>query len=319
MANPITDAAKAAAAGGTAGSVVPGVGTAIGAGVGLVGSLAMSLMAYLGEREAYEAAQNIINEAQSRFGSIDDSAIQEAAKAVLPPSMLGAISTAPEYDSAMREALAGLKNVSDNGGLALADRAVQEDALTRSAQADRSRRGALTDRFQRQGTGGSYAELAAQLQSQQSTANRDAQIGLSAAGMAQQRALDALRQRGTMGAQFQGQQWGQKAQAASAQDSINRFNVSRQDALAQQQWQNQFNQANAQAQLAASQANGAQNAGVSRAQTIAGVGNQIGRTATELGGYYDRAYGDEKPTGTASEPTTGSDDSGSDVYDDDWS
>jgi hypothetical protein len=73
--------------------------------------------------------------------------------------------------------------------------------------------------------GGSGFELAAQLQAQQSGADRNARSSLSAAASAQDRALQAIMGAGNMATQYQNQDFNQQAQRASAADKINLFNT----------------------------------------------------------------------------------------------
>ncbi len=259
----------------------------MGAGAGALTAIVSGLMAYMDEQDAIATAKKIQDEASARFGSLDDNAIKEAAKKFLPPTMLASITTNPEYTTAEHQALNNLKDISDRGGLSLADKAVQEDAMARSAGADTARRASLQQNFANRGLGGSYAELAGQLQSQQSTANRDAQTGLQAAGSAQQRALDAIRARGSLGMQLQQQEYGQKSDAARAQDAINNFNVNKQSRDAQNQWNNQFNVAQAQGGIATGQANNAMVGGQIKANAVAGAGGQLGRFATMAGNAFD--------------------------------
>src|SRR5690606_33373605 len=71
----------------------------------------------------------------------------------------------------------------------------------------------------------------AKLQSSQAATDRNAQQGLDVAGMAQQRALQAMMERGNMSGQMRGQDFSQQAQIAAAQDAINSFNTANQNTM----------------------------------------------------------------------------------------
>jgi hypothetical protein len=73
-----------------------------------------------------------------------------------------------------------------------------------------------------------------QMQNQQDAATRASERDLGVAGMAQQRALEALMQEGQLSGNIQNQKFNQQAQIAGANDAISKFNA--------QNSQNQINQ-----------------------------------------------------------------------------
>jgi hypothetical protein len=94
--------------------------------------------------------------------------------------------------------------------------------------------------------GGSGLELLAQLQNQQDSATRASARDTDVAAQAQQRALDALIQGGTVAGNIRNQDFNEAAQRANAQDAAARFNAQKQQAA---------NLANTQARNAAQAAN----------------------------------------------------------------
>lgn len=220
MANAAKSALGGAATGATVGAVAGPAGIAIGAGIGLLGGL----VAYLIESGAEEEAAALMKEAADNYGNISDASVRAAAAKVLGPTALAQIQTDPAYRRAQDESLAALKNISDSGGLTLTDRANLNDVQAESAQAANSaRQGQLAD-LSRRGMLGSGAEIASGLQNQQDAANRNSRAGLRVAGDAQERALQAIRERARLGGDMQRTEWDQKAQTARAQDAIDRFN-----------------------------------------------------------------------------------------------
>lgn len=133
-----------------------------------------------------------------------------------------------------REALARLNEISQNGGMTEADRAVQDAAMASAAAKAASDRKAQLQQLQMQGNAGSGAELAARLSGVQGEANANALAGAQTAQSAQARALAAIQASLSGNAALNTQQFNQAAQRAQAQDAINQFNAQAQNAMSQQ-------------------------------------------------------------------------------------
>jgi len=142
-------------------------------------------------------------------------------------SEMAGISTDPSLQTAQYDALEGLQDISQNGMTAM-DRAKLGEIQTQEQTQARGAREAIMQSAQQRGAGGSGMELLQQMQNQQDSATRQSSRDLGVAGMAQQRALDALQAGGAMAGQMQGQSFDQKAQQAKSQDVINQFNTANQ-------------------------------------------------------------------------------------------
>ncbi len=210
--------ALSGAATGTA--ILPGWGTAIGAVVGA----GAGLIAYLIESGQDDAAAEIQRKAQEAYGSLDDSAIEKAAAQVLGPTKLAQIRTDPKYRAAQDDALASLKDISNSGGFNLQDRAVLNDRQNETAQADQRRRASNLESLSARGQAGGGTEIGMLIAGQQAAANRDSAAGMHAAADAQARSLKAIADRGLLAGQMENADYGRQADAARAQDSIDRFN-----------------------------------------------------------------------------------------------
>jgi hypothetical protein len=151
-------------------------------------------------------------------------------------SEMKGVSTDPRLREAQMAALSQLQEIADGGGRTAQDDANLARIQGQTAQADRGRRDAIKQNMAARGMGGSGMELLAQLQSNQAATDRQAQEGLDIAGMAQQRALEAMMHGGQLGGSIRGQDFGEQSAIAQAQDRINQFNAST---------QNQGNQFNA--------------------------------------------------------------------------
>lgn len=180
-----------------------------------------------------------------------------------------------------RQALLGLSDIANKGGLTDADRA-QLDAIQNQNQASASQniQGQL-QQLQQQGNRGSGADLAARLSGQQSAANANAAAGANIAGTALSRQLQALQGGVSGNTALNAQLFGQDAAKAAAQDAVNQYNsgiqntIAIQNAAARQQ-ANQTNLTTAQQVAAANQA--AQNAAYANNATNAQAANQLNYT-----------------------------------------
>jgi hypothetical protein len=194
----------------------------------------------------------------------------------------------PRFENQQIAALDSLTNIANSGGLTAADQANLNKIQTDVAAADRGRREAIMQNMQSRGMAGSGNELLAKLQSSQAATDRANQAGLDVAGMAQQRALDALMQSGTLSGNMQNQKFSQEAQKAAARDAIAQFNAANMNQaslsnanianqMGMQNAANQYmaSQANRDAQIAAQSANAANN--MSAQQFNASAANQAGQ------------------------------------------
>lgn len=138
------------------------------------------------------------------------------------------ISTDPRLKQAQLSALSQLQEIGDSGGMNLQDKANLENLKSSLAQSERGSREAITQNMAQRGMAGSGMELASQLMNQQSSAQKASQQGLDIAAQAQQRALEAIMNAGTLGGNMRSQDYNEQAQAAAAQDAINKFNTANQ-------------------------------------------------------------------------------------------
>lgn len=138
----------------------------------------------------------------------------------------------PHAREAQFSALRNMQNIASSGGITTEDRARLNNINLNTTQQDASRRGALMQNMAARGMGGSSAELAAQLQAQQSGTNRAASQSLDVNSQAQMRALNAMMQSGQMAGNMRSQDFQEKTEAARAQDMINNFNTRNQQAVA---------------------------------------------------------------------------------------
>jgi hypothetical protein len=162
-----------------------------------------------------------------------DATFENAALERVGPTAFDNVSTDPRLKEQQLAALASLKEISDGGGMTMKDKANLNRVQSQTAQADAGRRDALMQGMARRGMGGSGMELLASLQSSQAATDRQSQEGLDIAGMAQERALNAMLQGGQLAGNVRGQDFGEQAQVAQARDSIAQFNAANSNNMSQ--------------------------------------------------------------------------------------
>jgi hypothetical protein len=156
-----------------------------------------------------------------------ESAINQA------PSQMAGVQGNQQAQQAQLQALQILQQTGQTGMTPQSQAALAQ--IRQQVAADtNSKQQAIQQQFAAQGQGGSGAQLIGELQNAQSGANQESTAGNQVAAMAAQNALQAIGQAGTLGGQIQGQQFGEQAQKAQAQDIINQFNTANQLGVQQQ-------------------------------------------------------------------------------------
>ncbi len=185
------------------GAIGAGAGYAVGAGLGEL----------LGGGAAAKARRRALLELQG---------INEEAG----PSAYEDLRTDPALRNAQIAAARRLASEGAEGGLGIQSRVALNESAGDMARRERGGREAILQQMAMRGAGGSGASLAAQLQNQQGSADRNAAFGARAAADARQRALAATAQSGEFAGGIRGQDWGEGAQKAGALDALSRFNAS---------------------------------------------------------------------------------------------
>lgn len=128
------------------------------------------------------------------------------------------------YDAQM-SALRSLAEIADAGGM---DATFKRDVAEVGTETDaniRKANEALKSEMARRGAAGSGLEQASRLAAAQQQATAGAARAMDAQAIAQQRALQAISDRGRLGADARQQSFQEQEAAARAQDLINQFNV----------------------------------------------------------------------------------------------
>lgn len=150
---------------------------------------------------------------------------EDAQAALAERSDMNGITLDPNLKKAQMDALTSLQDISSSGGMTTMDKANLSRIQSEEDAAARGSREAILQNAQARGMGSSGLELMSQMQNQQASVGRRAQRDLDVAGMAQQRALEALMQSGNMAGSMRGQDFSEQSQVAQANDEISKFNT----------------------------------------------------------------------------------------------
>lgn len=198
------------------------------------------------------------------------------------------ISIDPRLKDTQMGSLDALREIAESGGMTAADEANLNRVQSEVGAADRGRREAIRSGMAARGMGGSGLELLQMLDSSQAATDRANQSGLDIAGMAEQRAMDAIMRGGSMAGDIRGQDFGEAAKAAAANDAINAFNTA--NTNQNSQWNagatNSMGQFNADNALQTAQFNKGNQLDVSKFN----AGNAYDANKTNVGATNDAAY-----------------------------
>jgi hypothetical protein len=207
------------------------------------GKAAYDMYASEEERKANRRARSAFKEAEAaRRGGIDaielpEFAVPELSRyedtfqytpeqiqaiAIQRPDLLG-YEGDPVVQQAQMDALAKLAEYS-TGDLTEADRLNLQEAQIEASRGDRGRQAAILQAMARRGQAGGGAEMAARLQSAQSASEQASQQARASMVAAQQRALQAISQRGALAGDIRGQAFSEAERQSQAMDAIRRFN-----------------------------------------------------------------------------------------------
>lgn len=156
----------------------------------------------------------------------------------LQSSKMNEVATDPRLKEAQMSALQKLQQISDEGGLTMQDKAQLSQIQNEVNSNLKGNVDAVTQNMATRGMSGGMGELVSKQIAVQQSANRNAQQGMDVAAMAQQRALNALMQGGTLANQMQTTDFNQQSKVAEANDAISKFNSMNQQDVRSRNTQN---------------------------------------------------------------------------------
>jgi len=227
------DPASAAAAANIGSKVLGGVGSVLGGVLGGSNEARRLEQDRLRrEQELYDFISRLaVPTAEERMIDLEDYEVVgelspqlEQAVAQGDTELANIIRDQEAYDAQM-SALRALAEIADAGGLdATFRRDISEVGRETDANIQRANQ-ALRSEMARRGAAGSGLEQASRLAAAQQQATAGAARAMDAQAIAQQRALEAIAQRGQLGGQAREQGFREQESAARAQDIINQFNT----------------------------------------------------------------------------------------------
>jgi len=244
-------------------------------------------------------AQKLADEAMSKYKNILPPQLQKAAAEQQQGTEFDKIAQDPRLRQMQMKALDSLGAEVDAQGMTPQDRAAYQQAEAKAGTQEAGFRGALEQQMAQRGLGGVGAYASA-LANQQGTVNRSAMQGVQIASDSRDRYLNAVNALGGMASGVRGQEYGQAAQRAGAQDTINKGNTAlRWDAqqynlgLPQQDFQNQMALAKAQSDAAWKGSGYYSGKAVDTQKSAQGYGEAIAGGADVAGKGYT-SYRDDK-------------------------
>lgn len=130
----------------------------------------------------------------------------------------------PRFQTAQYQSLGALDDIVNSGGLTASDKLANQQAQDDVSMQNSRAQGAITRDLAERGLGGSGMEMAQRLSANQTAANLNANAAQTQQATAQQRALDAIMQRGNLSGSMQAADYAQQNKAAEAKDLIAKFN-----------------------------------------------------------------------------------------------
>lgn len=237
------------------------------------GYLQQALQDYQNIQTPSIASETVSNLPQETVqGVVNPNQIQVANQA---PSAFNNISLDPATRQAQINAMNQYQDIANQGGLDANSKLALQQTIDAANEQSQGAQGAIQAQAQAQGQGNNAFDLTQRAISAQGASNSAATQGLETAAMAEANRQQALGNLANVGSNIEASDYGQAANTAAAQNSINAANQEFQNAANTQNVANnanaqQFNVQNAQgvnaANVAANQANAYYNAGLPQQQ-----------------------------------------------------
>lgn len=235
-----------AASGAAAGSAGGPWGAVAGAGLGLLGGILGGNAAKKASAEAAAIQEANYQRNKALLESVGIPSIEAQEIALQNPEYVGDLVAEMQGKSALTEIaldprlrenqmnqLAELEGLSKTG-LGTVDRIALDEAQSEATAADKSRRAGILSQMAQRGMVDSGANLAAQLQSSEAANQQAMQQSQNIAKQASVNRLNAINSLASQSGAMEQRDYGRQADAATAQDAIQRFNVGTRNTTAAQ-------------------------------------------------------------------------------------
>jgi hypothetical protein len=335
-----SSALGSAAGGAAAGAGAGPLGAVAGAGLGLLGGILGGNASKKAAAEAAAISEANYQRNKALLESVGIPSVEAQQIALQNPEYVGDlvaemqgntglkdIKTDPQLRQNQMKMLAELQGLSETG-LGTVDRIALDEAQTEATSADKSRRAAILSQMAQRGTMDSGAALAAQLQSSEAANQQAMQQSQNIAKQSATNRMNAITSLASQSGAMEQRDYGRQADAATAQDAIQKFNVGTRNTtnasnltnkqnisnaatsnaneqemynkgLLQQDYNNRMSKAKSIAGLnsdnAGNQASAALTAGAGKANMFGQVGQALGNVTRGVVDYY----GNKAPTTSA--------------------
>ena len=198
------------------------LGNVAGAVPGVIGNLA-------GNQAQMNAYANVLKNLQGEMGDyskIGPAGYQNLTAQQLGPSALASIQPDAAARGDQQAAISQLGDIANSGGLELSDRNALNQLEQTESRNNAARGNSLANQFAARGQLGGGAQLAMDLAGNQNAATNANQQGESIAAQAQQRAMQAVLNKGAAARSMANDDYARKQAAAQAADSIAAHNAS---------------------------------------------------------------------------------------------
>lgn len=266
----------------------------IAAGIAAVGGIVGKILGDMSEGDA----QRLIEQAMDATGKIDVPTLEALTAETVGPTAFEQVKTDQRLKDAQYGVLGRLKELSDQGGMDLEDRANLNRITSKTGRAASASRNAIQGQMDARGMGNSGASWLMQQKAAQDQAENAQQSGLDIAGQAMRRRYQSLQDQAGLAGNIRGQEWGEQSQVAQAKDAAERYNASARESagryrnqMVQQNYQNQLAKQAQMNQLAASRSGQKSQQGANDQNLWAGLGN-AGATAVNAFGQNSQAKDD---------------------------
>jgi hypothetical protein len=211
--------------------MAPNAALGVLAGAQAAGQAVGGIAGAISAKKARDQQQAFVNKAIAEIEKLELPDIEKmrlVAENFTPEMLAGTayedIVENPAYQQAQMQALEGMAKFA-KGGLTDTDQMAMRQVALQTAMDERGAREAMRQNLAQRGMGGSGFEQAQGLLGSQSAAMRQNAAGTQMASDAQNRALQALAQQGSMAGQMRGQDFDVASRRASAADEVRRLNM----------------------------------------------------------------------------------------------
>ena len=243
----------------------------------------------------YDEMLRRLAEREAEINALGGAGYQNIMPQEVGPSALEGLTVDPAAAQAQQEALAILTELIQGGGLTLGDKKALNDVEATLNRNTLARRKGLANEFAARGQLGAGAQLGMALDANQNAAMNANQRAESVAAQAQQRAMDAMLEKGRMARGMANDDYARKAEAARARDAIEARNAAARthaatanNAIAGQRFDDNFAKVRAKMGLSGQQNQAAFGKGVQNARTTGAMGAYAGNAIDQGATAWDR-------------------------------